>query len=156
MTETPRDAAIAAISNDLTRAIRRISALKQQYGVPDPASLPLLFRLLDGPLRATELAELLHVDLSVVSRQLASLSERGLVVKTRDADDRRAFQVEITEAGRSLVSDVACIRMRYLASLLDEWDTEDVTRFADYLHRLTRALDTHQIGAHARPTAGEI
>ncbi|MHB1009355.1 MAG: MarR family winged helix-turn-helix transcriptional regulator [Propionibacteriaceae bacterium] len=156
MTDTPRDAAIAAISDDLTRAIRRIGALKQQYGVPDPASLPLLFRLLDGPLRATELAELLYVDLSVVSRQIASLSDRGLVVKTRDADDRRAFRVEITEAGRSLVSDVACIRQRFLEGLLDEWDTEDVTRFADYLHRLTQALDSHHIGAQPRSLAGEI
>ncbi len=156
MTETPRDAAIAAISDDLTQAIRRVGALKQQYGVPDPASLPLLFRLIDGPLRATELAELLHVDLSVVSRQLASLAERDLVVKTRDAEDRRAYRVEITEAGRSLVSDVACIRKRYLEGLLAQWDTQDVARFADYLHRLTQALDSHHIGAQPRPTAGEI
>ncbi|MBI4901862.1 MAG: MarR family transcriptional regulator [Actinobacteria bacterium] len=156
MNETRRDAAIAAISDDLTRAIRRVGALKQQYGVPDPASLPLLFRLIDGPLRATELAELLHVDLSVVSRQLASLAERDLVVKTRDAEDRRAYRVEITEAGRSLVADVTCIRKRYLEGLLSEWDTEDVTRFADYLHRLTLTLDSHHIAAQPRPLAGEI
>ena len=143
MTET-RTAAIEALSADLTRTVGFVRALKQRYGVPDPASLPLLFRLLSGPKRPTELAELLHLDLSVVSRQLTSLSERGLVAKTRDPGDRRANQVEITDAGRALTAQVERIRTDFLANLVSEWDENDVRHFATYLHRLSESLDQHE------------
>jgi len=143
MTET-RTAAIEALSADLTRTVRFVRTLKQRYGVPDPASLPLLFRLLEGPLRPTELAEHLHLDLSVVSRQLTSLSERGLVAKTRDPGDRRAHQVEITDAGRALTAQVERIRTDFLANIVREWDENDIHHFSTYLHRLSESLDQHE------------
>jgi DNA-binding MarR family transcriptional regulator len=145
-----RTAAVEALSTDLTRAIRFVGALKQRYGVSDPASVPLLFRLLDGPKRATELAELLHVDLSVVSRQVTSLAGRGLVVKTKESDDRRASLVEITDAGRTLTADVERIRRGFIHSLVTDWDDADVTQFAHYLHRLTEKLE-HYHGAARSP-----
>lgn len=143
MTET-RTAALEALSADLARTVRFVRALKARYGVPDPASLPLLFRLLDGPMRPTELAEALHIDLSVVSRQLTSLAERGLVAKTRDPGDRRAHQVELTDAGRALTDQVERIRTDFLANLVKEWDETDVAHFATYLHRLSESLEQHE------------
>ncbi len=151
MTEI-RTAAVEALSTDLTRAIRFIGALKQRYGVPDPASVPLLFRLLDGPKRATELAELLHVDLSVVSRQITSLAARGLVAKTRDDTDRRASSVEITDSGRKVTADVERVRTGFIKGLVTDWDDADVTRFADYFHRLAESLEqSHSAARCARP-----
>jgi DNA-binding MarR family transcriptional regulator len=143
MTET-RNAAIEALSADLARTVRFVRTLKQRYGVSDPASLPLLFRLLEGPVRPTELADHLHLDLSVVSRQLTSLSERGLVAKTKDPLDRRAHQVELTEAGRVLTAQVERIRTDFLASLVREWDETDINHFATYLHRLSESLDQYE------------
>lgn len=143
MTET-RNAALEALSADLARTVRYVRALKQRYGVPDPASLPLLFRLLDGPTRPTELADALHLDLSVVSRQLTSLSARGLVAKTKDPGDARAHQVEITDAGRALTAEVERIRTEFLASLVQEWDEADVRNFAAYLHRLSESLEQNE------------
>jgi DNA-binding MarR family transcriptional regulator len=143
MSET-RNAAVEALSTDLARTVRFVRALKQRYGVPDPASLPLLFQLIEGPKRPTELAEVLHLDLSVVSRQLTSLAERGLVAKTRDPGDGRAHQVEITDAGRALTEQVERIRTEFLAELVREWDEADVRHFSTYLHRLSESLDQHE------------
>jgi DNA-binding MarR family transcriptional regulator len=140
MTET-RSAALEALSADLARTVRFVRALKQRYGVPDPASLPLLFRLLDGPKRPTELADALHLDLSVVSRPLTSLSGRDLVAKTKDPGDGRAHQVEITDAGRAVTVDVERIRTEFLAHLVQEWDEADVRHFATYVRRLSESLD---------------
>ena len=139
-----RTAAIEALSGDLARTVRFVRALKQRYGVPDPASLPLLFLLLDGPKRPTELADHLHLDLSVVSRQLTSLSERGLVARRKDPGDGRAHQVEITHAGRALTTQVEQIRTEFLAGLVQEWDEADVRHFAGYLHRLSESLDRNE------------
>lgn len=146
-----RTAAVEALSTDLTRAIRYVGVLKQRYGVPDPASVPLLFRLLDGPKRATELAELLHVDLSVVSRQVTSLTARGLVIKTRESDDKRASLVEITDAGRKITADVERVRTGFIHGLVTDWDDAEVTQFAHYLHRLTETLEHHSAARSSRP-----
>ncbi len=143
MTET-RNAAIEALSANLARTVRFVRALKQRFGVPDPASLPLLHRLVEGPARPTELADALHLDLSVVSRQLTSLAERGLVAKTRDPGDGRAHQVEITDAGRALTVEVERIRTEFLASLVREWDETDIHHFANYVHRLSESLDQYE------------
>jgi DNA-binding MarR family transcriptional regulator len=106
--------------------------------------LPLLFRLLEGPKRPTELAEVLHIDLSVVSRQLTSLSARDLVAKTQDPGDGRAHQVEITDVGRALTKEVGRIRTEFLASLVQDWDEADVRHFATYLHRLSESLERNE------------
>lgn len=139
-----RHAAIEALSADLARTVGFVRAIKGRYGVSDPASLPLLFRLLQGPTRATELADMLHLDPSVVSRQLASLAARGLVAKTRELDDRRAHLVEITEDGRALTDEVERIRMDFLSTLVSDWEESDIAHFATYLRRLTESLERYQ------------
>jgi len=72
------------------------------------------------------------------------LSERGLVAKTRDPGDRRAHQVEITDAGRALTAQVERIRTDFLANLVREWDENDIHHFSTYLHRLSESLDQHE------------
>jgi len=72
------------------------------------------------------------------------LSERGLVAKTRDPGDRRAHQVEITDAGRALTDQVERIRTDFLANLVREWDENDINHFSTYLHRLSESLDQHE------------
>src|SRR3954470_13982339 len=55
---------------------------------------------LHGPLRVSEVAQRLGVDLSVASRQIASLTAEGYVARREDDRDRRAQLVAATTAGR--------------------------------------------------------
>ena len=50
----------------------------------------------------TELAGLLFMDRTTLSRNLKPLEARGLIQVSPDPDDRRARQVELTEEGRQL------------------------------------------------------
>jgi DNA-binding MarR family transcriptional regulator len=54
-----------------------------------------------------ELARLLELDKSSVTGLVDRAEHRGLVVRTIDANDRRAFRVSLTKAGRKAVDRVA-------------------------------------------------
>jgi DNA-binding MarR family transcriptional regulator len=54
-----------------------------------------------------ELARLLELDKSSVTGLVDRAEKRGLVVRTIDTDDRRAFRVSLTTAGRKMIERVA-------------------------------------------------
>lgn len=62
----------------------------------------LLTALADGDgVTQKNLAERIHSDPNTMSEMLGRLERRGLVARDRNADDRRALSVSLTEAGRA-------------------------------------------------------
>src|SRR3954447_11040522 len=60
---------------------------------------------LDGPIRVSDVARRLQVDLSVASRQCAALTAAGYVEREPDPDDRRAQRVTTTAAGQRVLEE---------------------------------------------------
>lgn len=100
-----------------------------------PASA-LLARLDEhGRQRPSALAEALHVDLSSISRQVASLEREGWVRRERDPQDSRAALLELTDEGRRVLDDVRRARVAHLRRQLPDWSDEELAHFAAQLHR---------------------
>src|SRR3712207_3886019 len=105
MTTSPprlrRDTGLRTLSEQMPRFMRLIHGLKAQHtaeGGRDRAALVLLFPLHRvGPLRQSELAELVHADPSTVSRHVTLLVERGLVRRVADESDGRASRLVLTD-----------------------------------------------------------
>jgi len=57
-------------------------------------------------MRATDLAYALHVSNAVLSVRARRLASQGLLVRSASARDRRAVQLELTDAGRDKVKAV--------------------------------------------------
>ncbi len=78
---------------------------------PAPASrditaLQVLVSL--GPLRASELAAILHISRAATTRLVDTLERAGLAQREPDPHDRRAVLVSVTPAGRLVaLSDIA-------------------------------------------------
>ena len=94
---------VAAVRRFARFYTRRIGVLKNPF-LQSPFSLAearVLYELVhrDKP-TATELAASLDLDHGYLSRILRGFSERGFVVKTRSADDRRQSRLSITTKGR--------------------------------------------------------
>jgi DNA-binding MarR family transcriptional regulator len=101
---------------------------------------PLLGLIVDrGPVRATELQALISVEQSTLSRQLATLAERGLIVRSADPADGRAVLLTAAPRARSAVLIVRRRWRRALADLMSDWS--DAER--DQLLRLTNRLVTN-------------
>src|SRR5689334_22791448 len=67
-----------------------------------------------GPLRLGELAAREAVTAPTMTRVLAGLHERGLIVRTPDPEDARSVRVCLSETGQSVLDDVRSRRTALL------------------------------------------
>lgn len=98
-----------------------------------------------GALRLTDLAALLDLDASTVSRHVRTLEDRGLVARATDPDDGRASRLDLTDEGRARLEAGAARRRALVAEVLENWSAEDretlrrlLTRLADDVLELRR------------------
>ena len=119
-TATPIGLQLAYTSKAVSRAFG--DALAEVGG-----SLPtwlVLTRLMDDSWPAQhQLARALRIEGPTLTRHLDGLEEAGLVVRTREPNDRRAVRVELTDAGRAkhaeLLQAVSGFNRRLTAGLSD-------------------------------------
>ncbi|NUS00122.1 MAG: MarR family transcriptional regulator [Kribbellaceae bacterium] len=137
---------IEGVMHAFTRIGRRLKA-KQPGDTIDHSAHVVLFALrCNGALRLSDLAARLELDASTTSRHVRSLEQLGLVRRSPDPDDGRAFRVELTEQGVEQWETSARNRMELLSAAMEGWSEEDVqtferlmTRFADGVAALTEA-----------------
>ena len=90
----------------------------------------------EGPLRVSEVAGRLMVDLSVASRQVGALQAAGYVTRERDADDGRAVVLAPTPAGERVLAESHRRMVAEVAEVLDDWPDGDVAALTTALARL--------------------
>lgn len=89
-----------------------------------------------GPQRVSAIADRLHVDLSVASRQVAGLVRAGFAARTADPDDRRAQRIAITPAGERVVRETHQRMVAAYTAALPGWSDEEILALAGRLDRL--------------------
>lgn len=120
-----------------------IGALKRRFGDPEAHARAFILghvaRL--EPVRATDLAEHVHLDLSTISRHLRGLEDSGLLERSPDPDDRRASLLAITEEGRLVLERTTSERAALFASATAGWTDTEVDELVRLLHRLSDDLE---------------
>ena len=127
----------------LVRRIRRVIAERARLVHPDlqPASYLMLGHVAEnGPMRASAVADLFTVDKGAISRQVTHLMELGLVQKTRDPEDGRAWLLSATPDAVERLRTVTEQRRTYLAERLEGWEAGDLDLFTDLLARYNDSL----------------
>ena len=140
---------VASLDDELTRLVRRLRhpgvRRRLTAGVPDPlerAQHIVLHRIsLLEPVRLSDLAAELDVDLSTVSRQVGRLLDDGYVDRRPDPADRRAWQLTTTSPGRSAIAAMRAARQHALAEVVADWAPAEVQSLVDGLARLADGLD---------------
>jgi DNA-binding MarR family transcriptional regulator len=103
----------------------------------EPSAYGLLVRLEDaGPQRATALAAYFGVGKATMSRQLRAMEGLGLVARTPDPADGRAWLVHLTQEGRARFARVRGARRERYGRQLASWDRQEIADLARLLHRL--------------------
>ena len=95
-----------------------------------------------GPVRVSEVAEQLSVDLSVASRQVAALVLAGHVEREPDPDDRRATRLKVTPTGTRVLTDSHRRMVETATSALSGWTAEELAGLAAQLERLREDFAT--------------
>lgn len=101
------------------------------------------FRMLDalksGARTVSELADATGVDQPRASRLVADAAERGLVRRGVDPNDARRAVIELTDAGRSHLTDAHQTRRAAVESALGGFSADETAQFAALLHRFVAA-----------------
>jgi DNA-binding MarR family transcriptional regulator len=123
-----------ALINGLTQSGRADGLQRQQFWV--------IGALSDGPLRMSDLAERTGTSQASLTGIVDRLEERGLIERTRNSDDRRVVEVDLTSSGRSELKMAHERMLDRLAAVLAPLSAQDRRE----LGRILR-----DIGASAQP-----
>ncbi|MCY3919626.1 MAG: MarR family winged helix-turn-helix transcriptional regulator [Chloroflexi bacterium] len=96
----------------------------------------LLWYCMEGERTATELAQVLPVDGSRISRLVTGLVDRGLLRRRRLRSDRRIVMLSLTDEGRETTSGIFENMQRYYAMLTEEIGEEELRVFASVTARI--------------------
>ncbi|HEX3707399.1 MAG TPA: MarR family winged helix-turn-helix transcriptional regulator [Mycobacteriales bacterium] len=95
---------------------RRLNATARGAGLTTSQLSALGVVARSGPMRISELAEIEHMNPTMLSRVVGALVDAGLVRRRTDPDDRRAGLVEVTAIGRRTHDRLRAERGRILAT----------------------------------------
>ncbi|MDO8732088.1 MAG: MarR family transcriptional regulator [Actinomycetota bacterium] len=95
----------------------------------------------EGPMRSADLAQLLMLDPSTVSRHICSMADDGLVNRTPDASDRRVQWVDISQPGREHLQAATRARVALFEQVMALWPESERIAFGHLLEKFVLDFD---------------
>ena len=124
--------AIETALADLHKAMyqhRAWEEIRQQTGISlDRASATLLKTVAhcqDGHCRMQDVARILGIEAPSVSRTVQELEQANFIERIQDTEDRRAFNLTLTTAGKAELHKLHKARRARLTKLFASWSTQD-------------------------------
>jgi DNA-binding MarR family transcriptional regulator len=127
---------------ELARQLSAVGAVKRDLGRILPSDCPggsaAVLTLLGthGDMRISKLAELLAVDMSVTSRHVAHVADRGWIERSPDPADKRSRILRLTPAGHEQLDELSRRTSHLLAERLSDWSDDDVALLIRLMTRL--------------------
>ncbi|TQS45565.1 MarR family winged helix-turn-helix transcriptional regulator [Cryptosporangium phraense] len=126
---------------EIKRQFHRVAPAVGSNNVGAAGAIPTLGILAtEGEQRASDLAERLRVDLSVISRQVATLIEAGMVARATDPSDRRVHRLAITDSGLQTLREHRTQMVELISRGLADWSDDEVVTFARSLRRFADSV----------------
>lgn len=146
----------------LTRALEVLGSAQrtlgarigQELGLPRATIGVLLHLARNGATQVGCLAQHLKVDMSVASRHVTVLATAGLVERTVADDDRRGRSVDLTESGRTKVSELFTRLTTDLTAVFADWSPEDLDAAAHAVTSLASAINAIDASTAPSPRSG--
>lgn len=138
------DTSIAMIEESIVTIVREATLPRIQEWFTAQAGVAVEragYQVLRGvaehaPIRLSELAHLLGVDTSTVTRHVQTLERQGMLARTGDPTDRRVALLELTPQGVTALDRLRQARHRLFAEVLTDWPVEELAALAPLLARL--------------------
>jgi len=105
-----------------------------------------------GTVTVSELAGLLNLELSTVSRRVRVLEERQLVERTTGAD-RRTSYLRLTADGQQMFGALEKGWRPMLSEIVADWDGADVARFTELFTRFAADFERYATAPKAASKA---
>lgn len=123
------------------RAAARDVTLRHGLG---PRGAFILSLISNGIVYPLELAAVFKVGRSLITAELARLTEAGLIAATPGKEDRRRSQLKLTPAGEEACKEVRTAMARIISRNLAGYSVEEVRLFSRMLHDVRRLEDEEE------------
>ncbi|TWD73420.1 DNA-binding MarR family transcriptional regulator [Kribbella amoyensis] len=133
---------IEGVLHAFTRIGRRLKSKAPGDTIDHSAHVLLFVLRCNGALRLSDLAAKMELDASTTSRHVRAMEQAGLVRRSADPDDGRAFRVELTERGIEEWEAAAKRRTALLAQAMEGWTDEDIVTFERLMTRFAEGVTT--------------
>lgn len=137
------------VDYELLRFVRRtrvqtMAALSDLHPDLDYNTFIMLLPIADSEdgIRATKLAEDLHVHKSTISRAVATLERIGMIERTPDPLDGRAQLLTARSEAKDKLEAFRARGADYFEGLMQDWTTDERGFFAQMLRRLNDKADS--------------
>lgn len=134
---------LETIDLELTILIRRVTSMitSKDIGSLDRSAYLLLYRITsNGPARIKTLSDELHLDISTVSRQTAALEQKGYIFKIHDPLDKRAYYLQVTDAGTKEFLAYKSARLAKIEDILKDWTDNERELFGKLLRKYNDSI----------------
>jgi DNA-binding MarR family transcriptional regulator len=101
-----------------------------------------------GQCRMQDVARILGIEAPSVSRTVQELEQAKLLERIQDTDDRRAFNLKLTAAGKTELHKLRAARREHLSEVFASWSAQDRHDFA----RLLSKFGADLTGSYAEET----
>lgn len=91
----------------------------------------------------TEIAAVLQVNPSAVSRLADQAADEGYIARVNDDNDRRRVGVQLTGQGQDLLRRATLVRLELWQEFFEEWSPEAVDTLIESLRRLDETLASY-------------
>ncbi|MGW7049340.1 MarR family winged helix-turn-helix transcriptional regulator [Streptomyces avermitilis] len=124
--------AFGAVKRDMTRIL--------PHDCPGGSAAVLTLLGRHGDMRMSRLAELLAVDMSVTSRHVAHVADRGWIERSPDPADKRSRILHLTAAGTEQLGELSRRSSQLLAERLSDWSDDEVGLLIQLMARLRESF----------------
>ena len=127
---------LSVLSNQISQAIARLYQARFGFGITEWRLIAVLGRY--PALSANAVAERTAMDKVAVSRAVAHLLERGLLLREMHGDDRRRSVLALSEAGIRIYDEIVPLALGRERKLLATLDANEREQFERILEKLAK------------------
>ncbi len=119
---------IALLEQALTSMVKNLDVLARKRHYPLERAHYLLLGILQqqGNMNVGDLAQQLSLDKSTITRQLAAMERKALIVRSKSPSDGRSVLIQATPKGTKLVTDMQKLRVARMQQMLDGSTNQDL------------------------------
>ncbi|MBR8665881.1 MarR family transcriptional regulator [Bacillus paralicheniformis] len=118
------------VTHEITKGVKSDTVTPVQYSI-------LEYIFVSQPLTPSQISDCQYISMSNTSRELKKLSEKNLIEKFEDPEDRRKQYVRLSQDGEAMMNTAFnIIESRFLTRIKDapKEDLDDIEHALDILH----------------------
>ena len=143
------------LSDDILTAIRRViravdlhsRKLSHDYKLTGPQALALKEISSNETITAGELAKRVSLSQATITDIVKRIEQRGLVIRTRDQQDRRKVLISLTEQGEEILNSAPPLLQEKFTRRYEQLEDWEQTLLLSSLQRIASLMDAEDLDA---------